>query len=140
MSNPDGPTHITHVRTVGIPVSDQDRALDFWVGALGFEKRSDYRYGEGQRWVEVAPPGASTSIALVPARDGYPAGVDTGIRLTTTDAAADHAALKGAGVAVRDEIIPYPVPMFTLQDVDGNTLFVVQGQELAFAGPAADPG
>src|SRR5512142_1849436 len=103
MSNPDGPTHITHVRTVGIPVSDQDRALDFWVGALGFEKRSDYRYGEGQRWVEVAPPGASTSIALVPARDGYPAGVDTGIRLTTTDAAADHAALKGAGVAVRDE-------------------------------------
>jgi catechol 2,3-dioxygenase-like lactoylglutathione lyase family enzyme len=34
-------THITGVGTVGVPVTDQDRALEFYVGKLGFEKRRD---------------------------------------------------------------------------------------------------
>ena len=58
-------THITDVRTVGIPVAAQEAALDFYLGKLGFEKRLDAAFGEGERWVEVAPPGASTTIALV---------------------------------------------------------------------------
>lgn|GEM_PF-3010590 len=70
-------TRITDVRTVGIPVTDQDRALEFYTGRLGFEKRMDAPMGEGMRWIEVAPPGASTSIALVAAGEGTPVGVDT---------------------------------------------------------------
>jgi catechol 2,3-dioxygenase-like lactoylglutathione lyase family enzyme len=58
-------TRIKHVGTVIVPVSDQDRALDFYVEKLGFEKRTDAAYGDGDRWVEVAPPGAETTIALV---------------------------------------------------------------------------
>ena len=76
---------ITQVGTVGIPVDDQERALAFYRDALGFETRMDSEYGEGQRWLDVAPPGASTSIALVQSHDAYRAGVETGIRFSTDD-------------------------------------------------------
>jgi catechol 2,3-dioxygenase-like lactoylglutathione lyase family enzyme len=45
-------------------VSDQDRAIDFYVDKLGFEKRADIPFGNGYRWVEVAPGDAETTIAL----------------------------------------------------------------------------
>ena len=49
---------ITGVHTVGIPVTDQDRALDFYVGALGMDKRLDAPLPQlGARWIEVAPTG-----------------------------------------------------------------------------------
>ena len=63
-------TTLTDVRTVALPVADQDRALEFYVHILGFEKRMDAPIGEGFRWVEVAPPGAAVSIALSPASAG----------------------------------------------------------------------
>ena len=117
--------HITDVGTIGVPVADQDRALSFYRDALGFEIGLDAPFGEGSRWVEVAPRGATTSVALV--RDaGIAPGIDTGIRFTTSDAAADHAALLERGVDVDPEVIPYPVPMFTLRDPDGNRLYVVE--------------
>ncbi|NDO88830.1 VOC family protein [Cellulosimicrobium composti] len=120
-------TRLTGVHTVAVPVADQDRALAFYTGTLGLEVRMDGELQEGFRWVEVAPPGAATSLALVAAGDGFPAGVDTGIRLTTSDAAADHAALGEAGAdtgeLLRWEGVP---PMFALRDVDGNTLYVME--------------
>ncbi len=126
MSQTETKTRITDVRTAGVPVADQDRALEFYVEKLGFEKRLDGTFGDGQRWIEVAPPGAAISIALVASREGYPAGIDTGLRFATEDAAADHAALRDRGVDVDAEIIPYPVPMFTLRDADGNRLYIVE--------------
>jgi catechol 2,3-dioxygenase-like lactoylglutathione lyase family enzyme len=117
---------ITQVGTVGIPVTDQDRALAFYGSVLGFETRMDLAYGEGERWIEVAPPGASTSIALVRASGDRPAGVDTGVRLTTADAEADHAALRAAGVDADGELLRYPVPMFAFRDPDGNRLILVE--------------
>ena len=119
-------THITDVGTVGIPVADQERALAFYRDTLGFEVRMDGTFGEGMRWIEVAPPGATTTVALAQAGDANPSGVDTGVRLSTTDARADHAALRDRGVDVDAEIIPFPVPMFTLLDPDGNRLYVVE--------------
>ena len=68
-------TRMREVRTIGIPVRDQGKALDFYRDKLGFEKRLDAPFGHGQRWLEVAPPGGATTIALVPARDGYAAGI-----------------------------------------------------------------
>ena len=67
-------TRITQVGTVFVPVADQDRALNFYVDKLGFEKRADFAYGEGSRWIEVAPPGAANTIALVPPSEGKAAG------------------------------------------------------------------
>src|SRR5437879_970485 len=83
-------TQISEVHTVTVPVSSQDRALAFYVDQLGFEKRMDVNFGEGQRWIEVAPAGAATTIALPPPGGAVTPGVDTGIRLTTLDAEADH--------------------------------------------------
>jgi lactoylglutathione lyase len=120
-------TRITGVRTVGVPVTDQDRALEFYVGTLGFAKRLDVPMGPGARWIEVAPDGAATSIALVLAKDGVPAGVETGVRFVTSDADADHADLLAAGVDTGD-VLRWPgVPaMFAFRDQDGNGLEIVE--------------
>jgi catechol 2,3-dioxygenase-like lactoylglutathione lyase family enzyme len=126
-NRPDRP-EIAHIHTVGVPVSDQSRSLDFYIRKLGFEKRLDAPFGDS-RWLEVAPHGATTSIALVSASDGTPIGVDTGIRLSTTDAEADHAALIAQGVETDAEIMrmgDFVPPMFTFRDPDGNRLVIVQ--------------
>ena len=118
---------ITDVRTVGVPVVDQERALAFYLDTLGFEKRLDVPLGGGKRWIEVAPPGAATSIALVSAHEGVPAGVETGIRCIVDDADSAHAALRARGVRTGDvlrwEGVP---PMFALRDQDGNGLELVE--------------
>src|ERR1700675_4286155 len=92
-------THIVDVHTVGVPVNDQDRALEFYVNTLGFETRLDVPMGEGRRWIEVAPPGAAMTIALVASSPDVPAGVETGIRFVSTDVDADHADLCARGVS-----------------------------------------
>jgi catechol 2,3-dioxygenase-like lactoylglutathione lyase family enzyme len=125
--NNETKTRITGLRTVGVPVTDQARALDFYTGTLGFEKRLDAPLGDGGRWIEVAPPGATTTIALVPSRPEA-AGAETGIRLVTRDADADHAALLSGGVDVDAEILRWPgvPPMFAFRDQDANRIVIVQ--------------
>jgi catechol 2,3-dioxygenase-like lactoylglutathione lyase family enzyme len=120
-------TTLIDVRTVAVPVKNQDRAVEFYVDTLGFEKRLDAPIGEGLRWIEVAPPGAGVSIALSPASDTSPAGVDSGIRLTTVDVDGEHDAMRQRGVDI-DDVLRWPdVPaMFTFRDVDGNTFYVVE--------------
>jgi catechol 2,3-dioxygenase-like lactoylglutathione lyase family enzyme len=121
-------THITGLITVGVPVADQERALDFYVNTLGFERRRDAPFGP-MRWIEVAPQSAAVSIALVATPTGSGLGVDTGIRLASTDADADHAALLAAGVDADPEVIRMGdsiPPMFTFRDPDGNQLVVVE--------------
>jgi hypothetical protein len=78
------------------------------------------------RWIEVAPAGATTTIALAPPGGGA-TGVDTGIRLSTGNCEADYRALGDAGADV-GEIVRWPgvPPMFSLHDPDGNTLYVVE--------------
>ena len=120
-------THLTGLHTVAVAVRDQDAALAFYRDDLGLEVRMDAELQPGFRWIEVAPPGAQVSLALVREGQGQEAGVDTGIRLATTDAAADHAALGTRGVRVgellRWEGVP---PMFSMRDLDGNVLYVTQ--------------
>jgi len=118
---------ITGVRTVGVPVTDQDRAIGFYVGTLGFEKRLDVDMGGGRRWIEVAPGGAATSIALVAAKEGLPAGVETGIRFVAADADAVHAGMRASGVDA-DDVLRWPgvPPMFAFRDQDGNGMEIVE--------------
>ena len=125
--------HITEVGRVVVVTADQDKALEFYVGTLGFELRADLTFADGQmRWIEVAPHGGSTSIALTPPMEGGPTAVDTGIVLSTTDIEADHAALTAAGVDVDPEVARWgaPVPpMFRLRDPGGNSLTIVEPTE-----------
>jgi len=135
---------ITQVGTVFVPVADQDRALDFYVNKLGFEKDGDFTYGNGSRWVEVAPPGSTIAIALVPPDEGQPSVKDEAhCALASEDIEATHAALVAGGVDVDPEIaragnsrsglvstevsVANPVPpQFFFRDPDGNRFLVVQ--------------
>src|SRR5438067_12147708 len=133
MSTVTSKLNITRVGRVCVTVADTDRALDFYVGSLGFEKVVDVPMGPDMRWVEVQLSGAETTIAIAPPPPGRPAGgSETGIILDTTDIEADHAALKAGGADVDAEISrmggPVP-PMFWLRDPDGNSLIVVQPNE-----------
>ena len=118
-------TTITDIGTVGIPVRDQDQAVEFFVGTLGFEKRLDVRSGESFRWVTVAAPGASTSVALIAGPD---TGADTGIRFLVPDAETEHAAMQKRGIEVGD-LLRWPgvPPMFEFKDQDGNRFVIIEG-------------
>lgn len=111
------------VRAVAVGVSDTDAAITFFTQHLGFELRMDVPVSESMRWVEVAPSGATTSVALL-AANGPPVGIDTGIRFVVDDAGATHAGLRAAGVQV-DELIlsDYAPPMFDFHDPDGNIYY-----------------
>ena len=119
-------THITGIRTVSIPVDDQDAALRFYTEALGFRVLRDNPTPNGGRWVELAPGGDNAVVTLEPAAPGLTRGA-IGIRFTTDDAEAAHAALVDAGVDA-DEILRWPgVPaMFAFRDPDGNTFSITE--------------
>lgn len=122
--------NVTHVGRVCVTVADTDRAIDFYVNTLGFEKVVDVPMGPDMRWVEVKLNGKETNIALAPPPQGQTAGgSQTGICIDTADVDADHAALKAAGVDVDEEVTRWGgtvPPMFWLRDPDGNSLIVVQ--------------
>lgn len=136
-------TRIIQVGTVFVPVSDQDAALAFYVGTLGFEQTGDWPYGGGHRWVEVAPAGSTVRLALIPTSEGASPGGDV-VRcaLATEDVDADHAALLAAGVDVdpvvarqgtsrpglvsTDVSVADPVPpQVCFRDPDGNRFLLV---------------
>ena len=118
---------ITRIGTVVVPVADQDRALEFYAGTLGFETRMDAPFGDGGRWIEVAPAGAATTIALVPSAGAGAGAME--VSLATADAAADHARMRERGVDANEALtvmgggVP---PMFTFRDPDGNRFRVVE--------------
>ncbi|HEY3550347.1 MAG TPA: VOC family protein [Gaiellaceae bacterium] len=130
MSTVTSKLNISKVGRVCVSVADTDRALDFYVGTLGFEKVVDVPMGPDMRWVEVQVSGAETTIALAPPPPGQEAGgSQTGICLDTSDVDAAHSALKAAGADVDDEVSRYGgnvPPMFWLRDPDGNSLIVVE--------------
>jgi catechol 2,3-dioxygenase-like lactoylglutathione lyase family enzyme len=122
-------TTIGQVSTVMVPVADQDRAIAFYTEKLGFELRADTPFGHGDRWVEVAPAGAATTLALVTPMEGEEVGVDSRVAFQSTDIDADYEALKANGVDVDEEVMrmgdPVP-PMFFFRDADGNRLLLVE--------------
>ena len=118
------------IATVIVPVADQDGAVDFYVGKLGFEKRVDVPFGGGYRWIEVGLADEATTIALAPPHEGVAVGKrETGISLQTDDIDGFHSQLRQAGADVDAEVSrpgdPVP-PMFWVRDPEGNTLMVVQ--------------
>jgi len=120
-------TRIADVGGVAVPVSDQERAVRFYVDKLGFEVRRDVAMADGGRWVQVSAPSGRVMLALIAAGDGVPIAVDTGITFATTDAESDHASLVSRGVDT-DDVLRWPgVPtMFILRDQDGNQLKVME--------------
>jgi catechol 2,3-dioxygenase-like lactoylglutathione lyase family enzyme len=123
---------ITAVSVLSLPVRDQDRARDFYVDVLGFDLVREAPMGPDMRWVQVAPPGARTSITLVTWFPTMPAGSVKGLVLETDDLDGDVARLRGRGLVLA-EVEEQPWGRYTtFDDPDGNGI-VLQ----ATAHPAA---
>lgn len=131
----ESPTDATTVSNIGVAmftVADQDAALDFYTGKLGFELRGDDRFGDNgeMRWLEVAPPGSKARLALNPPMGAEPGG--SSIAVETADAVTEHTRLSAiGGIDLDPEPMQTPgAPlMFMLRDPDGNTVVVVEVPE-----------
>jgi lactoylglutathione lyase len=123
------PTTVANIGVAMFTVADQDAALAFYTQKLGYEVRSDMRFGENgeMRWLEVAPPGSRARLALNRPMSGQPGGGSIGVE--TPDVRAEHTRLKAiAGVDVDADIMRGPgVPtMFSVRDADGNSIWIVE--------------
>lgn len=123
------PTTINNVGVVMFTVSDQDAAIEFYTGKLGFEVRGDVTFGENDdmRWVEVAPPGSTARIALNPPMMDEPGGGSIGVE--SLEVETEFERLKAIGGIDMDEQImnvPGAPVMFMLRDPDGNHITVVR--------------
>ena len=113
---------VTRIGTVIVPVADQDAALEFYVGTLGFEVRLDAPFGP-------ACAGSRSRRRARRRRSRSSPATALEVSFATTDAAADHAALLAAGVDADAELIRMGEgvpPMFTFRDPDGNRFRVVE--------------
>jgi catechol 2,3-dioxygenase-like lactoylglutathione lyase family enzyme len=122
-------TTVTEIGVAMFTVADQDAALGFYTEKLGYEVRSDSRFGEQNemRWVEVAPPGSRARLALNPPMFDQPGGSSIGVE--TTDVIGEHQRLSAiGGIDLDPEPMRMPgAPlMFMLRDPDGNTVVVVE--------------
>jgi catechol 2,3-dioxygenase-like lactoylglutathione lyase family enzyme len=129
-SNPND-AGITGIASVVIPVADQSRALKFYRDVLGLQTRQDVTYGADVRWLEVAPPGSPTTLALVPPRGGMweSVGIDTRVSLFSDALENEHTRLLDLGVDADQQILrlgPAIPAMFRFRDPDGNTLQIVE--------------
>ena len=114
----------TKVHTVAVPVADQDRSQKL-LEELGFSTTLDVELQPGFRWIEMSLPGGSTTLSLVMTGEQLSTGIDTGIRLVTTDARAAHASLGAKGLDVGDLLDWDSAPlMFSFIDPDGNRFYV----------------
>jgi catechol 2,3-dioxygenase-like lactoylglutathione lyase family enzyme len=112
---------ITAVQLFSLPVTDQDRARDFYVDVLGFELVADTEMGPSMRWVQVRPPGVATSVTLVTWSESMPAGSARGTVLETDDLDAEVTRLGALGVAMDGDVREAPWGRFvTFADPDGN--------------------
>jgi|HubBroStandDraft_1064217.scaffolds.fasta_scaffold19821_2 lactoylglutathione lyase len=120
---------LTHVKSTCIYSTDVDRTIGFYTDILGMERRSDASQGP-IRWVELAPPGAETVIAV--ASEGYPVyspdkvGGFSGLTLAASGAEETYHRMKAAGVTFVKE--PEQTAWGTqaiIEDPDGNQIVVV---------------
>ncbi len=127
--NKPAQTTLSNIGVAMFSVADQDAALAFYTEKLGFEVRSDTRFGEHDemRWLEVAPPGSHTRLALNPPMGGQPGGGSIGVE--TVDVLGEHHRLSAIGGVDLDPE-PMRVPgaplLFMLRDPDGNHIAVVE--------------
>ena len=111
---------------VAIPVSDVDRAKEFYVERAGFNPDHDHAVGDGVSWTNLTPPGSACSIAIGNGVTDAPPGSVRGMQVVVSDIEAAHAELAGRGVGV-SEIQDFPWGSFVFfEDPDGNRWAVQQ--------------
>ncbi len=90
------------IELVAVPVTDVDRAIDFYVNKIGFHLDVDQRVNDDLRFVQLTPPGSACSIVLGQGITDMPPGSQKGIQMVVADARAAQAELRDRGVEVTD--------------------------------------
>ena len=141
MSAPSVRSMLNALTITQIYVPDQDEALDFYVGKLGFEVTNDMDFGP-MRWLTVALPGQPDRAILLE-KPGPPSMSDETaaqvreliskgaagghLFFQTDDAHKTHAELKAKGVEITEEPVDQPYGIdFGLRDPFGNHLRIAQ--------------
>ncbi|HVL96690.1 MAG TPA: VOC family protein [Solirubrobacteraceae bacterium] len=123
------PTTVNNIGVTMFAVADQDAAAAFYTDKLGWEVRSDMRFGESgeSRWLEVAPPGSVARVALNPPMGGEPGGSSIGVE--TPDVDAEHerlTSIDGVTIATAPMEMGGAPKMFSIADPDGNHIWIVE--------------
>jgi catechol 2,3-dioxygenase-like lactoylglutathione lyase family enzyme len=110
---------ITHIKFVSIPTTDQDRALEFYTGKLGFKVVTDQPFG-AQRWIEMRVGTSDTRFVLF-TPDGVTPGIQFQGALACDNVERTYEELKAAGVEFKTPPQKQPWGTFTImKDPDGN--------------------
>lgn len=128
---------LTDIALVPVPVTDQDRALSFYVDVLGFSVKADYvmdadvagSAGPGARWVMLSPPGGRVDVTLTTwYRDVRPPG-SAQVSIRCDDIDDTHADLVRRGGEPAGSVVDAPWGRsFGITDPDGNSWLIVEPQ------------
>lgn len=113
---------ITHVKFVSVPTRDQDRALAFWTGQVGFTLVTDQPFSDSQRWIELAVRDSTTRLVLF-TPEGHEERVGSFFNgaFACDDVEATHRQLAARGVPFDGPPQEQPWGTFaTFSDPDGN--------------------
>jgi catechol 2,3-dioxygenase-like lactoylglutathione lyase family enzyme len=106
---------------IALPVSDIERALDFYTNQVGFHLDHDHKVNDQLRFIQLTPPGSACSITFGNgiATDMEPGSIK-GLQMVVTDAQAAYDELTARGVeATKPETMPWGVFVY-FSDPDGN--------------------
>jgi catechol 2,3-dioxygenase-like lactoylglutathione lyase family enzyme len=125
------------LRLHSIMVDDQDKALAFYTGVVGFKKKHDIPVGGPYRWITVVSPEGPEELELVLEPNANPAGkafqeamFKQGIPVAAfeaADIAAEVARLKAKKVAFTQDVMSAgPVKIAIFSDTCGNLIQIDQ--------------
>ncbi|MEV0382113.1 VOC family protein [Nonomuraea sp. NPDC050643] len=98
------------ISQVTIYVEDQQRAVDFWTGKMGFKLTRDMPYGE-DRWIEVEPPSGGSRLVVHKADPSWPAlgkELPNYVMFQADDIVETHKELVARGVEFAQEPVRQP--------------------------------
>jgi catechol 2,3-dioxygenase-like lactoylglutathione lyase family enzyme len=108
------------IELIQVPVSDIDRAKEFYVEKAGFTPDHDHQVSDELRFVQLTPPGSACSIALTSGAHHMAPGSIEGLQMVVDDAEASRTELAERGVEVSDvQVFPWGSFVF-FHDPDGN--------------------
>jgi predicted enzyme related to lactoylglutathione lyase len=108
------------IELIQVPVSDIDRAKEFYVEKVGFNADHDHQVSDELRFVQLTPPGSACSIALTSSAHQMAPGSIEGLQMVVEDAEASRRELAERGVEVSEvQVFPWGSFVF-FQDPDGN--------------------
>lgn len=106
---------------VPVPVTNVDKAIDFYVNKIGFNLDHDHRVSERVRFVQLTPEGSACSIVIGEGITEMKPGSQQGLQMVVDDARAARDLLVSKGVDA-PEVETMPWGIFTyFSDPDGNT-------------------